>query len=132
MGGVGYSGCKHEVSTPSDHLKSIELESNRLRKYLPLSPASLRDRSEYNADMLKFMDARMMFRDFDGLFERFMKECRLQETGLTMGLQMKSRNTIIEPWPMRIKRSATQNEFDLLLASGHTGSERYVKWERVH
>jgi hypothetical protein len=111
-----------------DQLTSIKTESNRLIKYLPLSPAMLPNR---NADFMRFNDARIMFRDFDKLFQRFCHECQFEEIGKGAGLKMKSNNTIIEPWPMRLKKNATQEEFDILLASSHMGSERYIEWQSL-
>ncbi|KAH0565170.1 hypothetical protein GP486_001434 [Trichoglossum hirsutum] len=121
----------HEVSTPMDNLNAIKSESDELRQYLPASPAMFQNRDSYDADFMRFNDARMMFRDFDKLFKRFMYECRFEEIGKAAGLKVKSNNTIIEPWPMRLKKNATQDEFNIFLASGHIGSERYVEWESV-
>ena len=64
-------------------------------------------------------------------FQRFMDECRLEKMGKASGLQMKLKNTIVEPWPIRLKKNATQDEFDVLLASSHVGSERYVEWKGI-
>lgn len=77
------------------------------------------------------MNAQVLFRDFDKLFDRFKLDCRLSEISNATNLKMKSKHTIVEPWPLRIKENATQYEFDVLLASGHIGSERYVEWESL-
>ena len=45
---------------------------------------------------------------------------------------MRDGNTIQEKWPMRLRKGATKEEFDLLIASGLTGSERYVEWRAAH
>lgn len=84
-----------------------------------------------NPDLIKVMAGVLLFRDFDGLFSRFKRECRLDEISESIGLKMKSKNTIVQPWPMRIKENASQREFDILLASSHTGSERYVEWKKA-
>ena len=48
------------------------------------------------------------------------------------GVTMKEPHTIIDKWPMRLKlrpgQAGAQEEFDVLLSSGHTGTERYVAW----
>jgi hypothetical protein len=44
---------------------------------------------------------------------------------------MKKKNTVIEKWPLRLKKGATKEEFRILHSSGHVGSERYVEWKRV-
>lgn len=50
------------------------------------------------------------------------------------GIVMKKDNTLVEKWPLRLKLSPehpdAQNEWDVLQASNHTGSERYVEWKR--
>ena len=116
----------HEAFTPTDYLTSIKSEGDRLRRYLPIEPATLRN--ENSADFLKFNDARIMFRDVDKAFQSYVKEYHFEEAAKAAGLKMKSKNTIVEAWPMRLKSNATQDEFELLLASGHTGTERYVEW----
>ena len=98
---------------------------------MPISPAIFQSGERYNVDVLRLNDARAMFRGFDKYFERFVHDCRLEDLGKAAGLQMKSSNTIVEKWPMRLKKNATQDEFDLLLGSNCTGSERYVEWRSV-
>jgi hypothetical protein len=49
--------------------------------------------------------------------------------GKTIGLQVRDKNTIVEKWPLRLKRGASKENFNILLASGHIGGERYVEWE---
>ncbi|KAH9206685.1 hypothetical protein DL95DRAFT_486583 [Leptodontidium sp. 2 PMI_412] len=121
----------HEEFGELDSLKAIKSESDHLRRYLPLNPTMLQSGGEFKADSLRFNDARIMVRDFDALFHWFMHECQFPEISRAAGLAAKTTNTIIEPWPMRLNKGATQAEFDILLASGHMGSERYVEWERL-
>jgi hypothetical protein len=49
-------------------------------------------------------------------------------------LSMKGKNTIIEPWPSKLKlcpgQMGAQEEFELLLASNSSGVKRYVEWKR--
>ena len=71
-----------------------------------------------------------LFWSFDELFSCFKCECRLDEISEATGLKIKSKNTIVQPWPTRIKENA-QHDFNVLLASGHIGSERYVEWENA-
>ncbi len=78
---------------------------------------------------MRFMSAQVLFRDFDELFNRYKCECRIDEFSKAAGLKVNSKNTIVHLWPMRIRKNATQREFNVLLASGHTGSERYVEWK---
>ena len=121
----------HEVYSPLDHLSSIRSVMERLRSYIPTTRAMVQGGSKSSPDFIKFMSAEILFRDFDELFNRFKRECRLDEIGEATRLKMKSKNTIVRPWPMRIKENATQREFQVLLASGHIGSERYVEWKNA-
>lgn len=52
-----------------------------------------------------------------------------------VGVVMKERHTIIDKWPMRLKKTADEEggmeEFRALLASGGSGTERYMEWKRT-
>ena len=121
----------HEVCSPLDHPSSIRSTAERLRSYLPITRDMVQGGSKSSPEFVRFMSAAVLFRDFDELFSRFERECRLDEISRATGLKIKCNNTIVQPWPMRIKENATQREFDVLHASGHTGSERYVEWENA-
>jgi len=62
-----------------------------------------------------------------------MREEHFQEIGCHLGLTMERPHTIIEEWPMRLKLlpdlAGAKEEFEILLASSHTGAERYVEWK---
>jgi len=121
----------HEVFSPLDDLASIGSDMGRMRPYMPANRDMIQHSNASNADFLRFMGACCIFRDFDELFKRYMRECRFGEISKAAGLKMNSKNTIIHPWPMRLKKDATQRDFDFLHASGHNGSERYVEWKSV-
>jgi len=115
-----------ESSNRLDLIMPSRSEADRLFKYLPFSPAIFQG---ITADSIRLTEVLAMFRDFDKPFKQFMDECRFTEISRAAGLKMKARHTIIEPWPMRLKENATQDEFNTLHASSHVGSERYVEWE---
>lgn len=50
------------------------------------------------------------------------------------GLEIKGRHTIIEEWPMRLKKTPGQpgaeEEFEIFRAAGGDGMERYVEWRK--
>ena len=50
------------------------------------------------------------------------------------GVTVKDNHTIVEQWPMRLKlqphQVGSQDEFKTLLASSHSGHERYVEWKK--
>ncbi|KAL9041133.1 MAG: hypothetical protein Q9214_004213 [Letrouitia sp. 1 TL-2023] len=116
----------HEVYTPQDYRHSTV---ERLRSYIPITQEMAQGRRSFSPEFVKFATASVLFRDFDELFDRFKRDCRLGEISDATNLKIKSKHTIVQPWPFRIKENATQHEFDVLLASGHFGSERCVEWE---
>ena len=65
---------------------------------------------------------------------RYMKELKFKDLDSYFSMQMKEPHTLIEKWPMKLKlkpgHAGAQEDFDLLLSSAHTGSERYVEWKR--
>lgn len=50
------------------------------------------------------------------------------------GLVMKENNTVIEKWPLRLKKGPDEpgavEEFDVHIAMGTCGVERYAEWHR--
>lgn len=51
------------------------------------------------------------------------------------GVVVKERHTIIEEWPWRLKKRpgepGAQEEFDIFIAAGPHGTERYMEWRKV-
>lgn len=121
----------HEEYSPLDHLDSSRSTMERVRSYIPVTRDMVQASTSHNPDLVRFLSAEVLFRDFDDLFNRFKRECHLDEISKAAGLTMKSENTIVHPWPMRLRKNATQREFDVRFASGHTGLERYVEWKSV-
>ncbi|KAI1407308.1 hypothetical protein F5Y13DRAFT_183489 [Hypoxylon sp. FL1857] len=89
--------------------------------------------SSYNTNELMVIEGINLIYDMDKYFNRFMKLRRFKEFGSNAGVQMKNKHTIIDPWPLKIPNGRPTKEardyFALLLASGHTGQERYVEWK---
>ena len=60
---------------------------------------------------------------------------RFSNVERSSAVKMKEPHTIIEKWPMRLKlqpgQKGAKEEFELLLSSGHVGTERYVEWQRT-
>lgn len=72
----------------------------------------------------------------DSLIESsYMSLERFREVAAVSGMAIKDCNTIIEKWPLQLKKKpgqpGAQEEFELLRSSGHGGSERYVEWKRA-
>ncbi|KAG7002098.1 hypothetical protein G7Y79_00029g063940 [Physcia stellaris] len=86
-------------------------------------------------EMFRFMSANDLVRDYDKIFE-FYKSNMVNFSGAadSAGLKMREQNTIIDPWPMRLKKKAgepgAEEEFKRLMESSYSGAERYVEWVR--
>lgn len=124
-----FLNATHEMDTLGDLSVRMASEIKQVQQYLPTGHEIL-SRGTFDPDLINFVAAQELSRDYDPLFERFMNECSFREISRKSKLIMKEENTIIGKWPMRLKKDATQTEFKLLHASGHTGSERYVEWKR--
>lgn len=63
-----------------------------------------------------------------------MKTHKFKDIEHYFGVVIKDRHTIIDKWPTRLKKQSgdkgSQEEFKMLLASGRTGTERYVEWRK--
>ncbi|TVY43017.1 hypothetical protein LOCC1_G004360 [Lachnellula occidentalis] len=121
-----------EVSTRADSVTNMVQEMDRLKRYLPLDMQLLqRHNHMHNAEFLAFSCAKILVRDFDTLFQRYVDKWKLKYLGNMVGMEMKEENTVVDKWPLRLRENATQEQFDLLHASGHQGMERYVEWRFV-
>lgn len=62
-----------------------------------------------------------------------MREESFTEIERYLGMTMKQSHTIVEKFPMRLKlrlgQAGAKEEFENLLASSHSGAERYVEWK---
>ena len=124
-----FLNATHEVAPLGDLSARMGSEIKQVQQYLAIGPELL-SRGSYDPDFMNLLAAQALCRDYDLLFDRFMSECRFLEISRNAKLTLNEENTIIGKWPMRLKKDATQAEFNLLHASGHTGSERYVEWKR--
>ncbi|KAL8367047.1 hypothetical protein RB599_010961 [Gaeumannomyces hyphopodioides] len=98
-----------------------------------MAAVSLRD--EALNFTIRSMAAKDSARDIDMIFDAYMKRFRFDDVGVTRGVQMKEKNTIVEKWPMRFyfngPTAKAKKEFARLLSSHHIGHERYVEWKAM-
>ncbi|TVY40387.1 hypothetical protein LSUB1_G002857 [Lachnellula subtilissima] len=123
-----FLNATHEMRMTQPAETSLESQVNQLAQYMKPSAEMLRNASGFSAEIIKTQEALGFFCDYDALFELFMKHYGFKNAASLSGLEMKGENTIQDNWPLRLRKGATQEEFELLVASGHTGSERYVEW----
>ena len=100
-----------------------------------LSEPNARDPFHHSAAVIKFGSALEEYRDFDGIFRRYMNTEELQDCGRAAGLKMREQHTIVAPWPLQLNKHARDEEakkkFEEVLAWGFSGTERYVEWVRA-
>lgn len=125
----------------------IMFRMRKVRAYLPVTGPL---RSRYDPTMILHSSALDLLRDNDELFKqfvypmtqtgailifyRYMKEVHFLDTARLLNLTMKQSHSIVEKWPMRLRlksyEAGAKEEFKILLASAHSGAERYVEWKR--
>ena len=109
----------------------------QLQKYLPMDSAMValihasRQSGEYHPELLLRTFSADLFKDWDRYFNEYVKKMRIDEAAGMCGLKIKEKHSLVQPWPYRVRATSTQNEFDVLLASGTTGWERYVELENA-
>ena len=85
-------------------------------------------------ESFKFYAAHQLLRDFDKLFGDYEAVMDFSTAARNAGLMMRVPNTVIEAWPMRLKKrpgeEGAEEEFKVVMESSCTGSERYVEWIR--
>ena len=120
-----------ECEDPSETGQTIINSSSAMHKFLPPHPGIL---SPQSPAFIKHMTALELFKDFELSFRRYMKEVDFKRCGNAAGVEMRENPTIVEPWPLRLDPIARDKKarakFESLMASGHTGCERYVEWIR--
>ncbi|GAB1193899.1 hypothetical protein APSETT444_003135 [Aspergillus pseudonomiae] len=126
-----FLNATREMSTPADQLASMPRAIETLQRFLPMRPRQGDPNNKYNAEFLNQMSAADLFTDNDTLFNRLVERARFKDMGRLLGLGMKTNNSIVAKWPMRLGDNPTQHEFEMAFWSGHTGCERYVEWHRV-
>ncbi|KAI9689028.1 MAG: hypothetical protein M1822_000765 [Bathelium mastoideum] len=124
--------------TVEEHLKYADMqkELEALKTYLGdpfLSRPMMRNVN--NPEFLRLSAARALVRDNDRLFAIYESRNHFAAATAKVGLRMKNANTVIEKWPLMLKelprQQGAKEEFDMLMASGHTSGERYVEWSRI-
>jgi len=87
--------------------------------YLPMNlvifPGTVLD-----ADLVGFVEARRFLLTLMMPFDITMiKKHQPSENGRAARLKIKSINTVIKSWPLRLKETAQQEEFEVVCATGH-------------
>ncbi|KAK4113195.1 hypothetical protein N656DRAFT_824922 [Canariomyces notabilis] len=113
---------------------ATEQATGKVLTYLPVTDfASFLNPS--GAEMTRMWDARNLFLDLDTFFNLYRAHRNFGAIAAESGAVEKGNNTIVEKWPLRLKRQlgqeGAQEEFRVMLASSYTSMERYMEWTRA-
>lgn len=101
---------------------------------LKFLPAESSVPKKADAAATRRIQAKGIFRDLDHLFGHYMRMEDFEKVSREAGLRMKTANTVIDAWPLRLRKRhgepGAQEAFDRLLESGSSGNERYVECVR--
>ncbi|GAW26834.1 putative MYND finger family protein [Rosellinia necatrix] len=85
-----------------------------------------------SVDAVRLCTALDMADDVETHFTKYMRLHEVTDLAASTGLTMKVNHTIVDAWPMRFPRGRpgqeAKDDFAHLLASNHTGHERYLEW----
>ncbi|KAF2141159.1 uncharacterized protein K452DRAFT_272970 [Aplosporella prunicola CBS 121167] len=118
----------NEMESRPDTTQTLWREMGRLMAYFPENRLA---KNKRGAETIKLTAALDLLRDFDGLFTRYTQRYDFASASKDAGVQCKTKHTLVEPWPMRLKDNATKENFEALFGSHHCGSEHYLEWQRV-
>ncbi|KAI1101065.1 hypothetical protein F4804DRAFT_317033 [Jackrogersella minutella] len=125
---VLFLNAVHEMFHDEDRQKMAAHEIKEVWKYRSPQPPS----GPYDADWIINNMATEQVRDVDKYFDRYMRVVKFTEIAEFSGMEFKKQSTIIEPWPLKVKKKPHQRgakeEFNTLLSSSHSGCERYMEW----
>ncbi|EUC48557.1 hypothetical protein COCMIDRAFT_34040 [Bipolaris oryzae ATCC 44560] len=126
---------ENEANTPEDKQSTVK-ERNRLDEYIPIG----KPREDMARAPMKLIThpniilravCSDMFKPWDKYFNIFMDKCKITQFATQCGMAIKEEHTIVQPWPYRVEDQTTKEEFDILRASGTTGSERYMEFQKL-
>ena len=110
---------------------SLRLAMKKVAKFLPVKEIPIKRNS---AAMVRMMLAKDIFRDLDHVFTHYMKLKDFGKASREVGMTMRIRNTVIDPWPLRFMKEygepGAQEDFDRLMSLSFSGNERYSEWVR--
>lgn len=106
-------------------------ELQRFKDCREVIPRLVSTRTSTELDMIRIGSCCGSFGDFDSVFQGFLKGVHLNKLAKTSGFKGKDKHTIIEPWPFRVTRETTKEEFDILDSGRYMGSARYMEFERL-
>ena len=135
---TSFINAVNETDMNTDYVEHFAAKGRGLEVLASYDPDGLlkfiASSSPYDPEKLRISQSFDFFRDNDKLFRIYMAAFQFDGAASVAGVKMKQRNTIVNEWPMRLKKRNGENgakeEFEVLRASSHNGTERYVEWVR--
>lgn len=118
-------------------------DHEQLKAYFPAQEAGLCVAERVRRSLFwEIVRARFLVKNPEKAWELYKGINRFDQSAADRGMRMKQRNTIVDEWPLRLKLTGrfkedgratadSQREFDLLRASGHDGTPRFVEWQKA-
>ncbi|KAL8670788.1 MAG: hypothetical protein Q9168_004686 [Polycauliona sp. 1 TL-2023] len=105
---------------------------NRALEYLSLDNGGMI--APNSPQMMTIATAMDLLKDYDRIFAWYMDRFKFDACSKHFGLQMRVQNSVVEAWPMRLKKKfgeeGAKEEFQDLLSSPFQEVERFVEWVR--
>jgi hypothetical protein len=131
IGEVYHFDTNYEKQRGNESMKLIQ-------KFIPMTPALImramvggEQAMMSSPELIRMSSCYTMFGDFDKAFSIFLKDIGMDKIARQCGMIAKKTHTIVKPWPLRITEQSTQDDFDILCGTSHTGAERYMEFERI-
>lgn len=132
------NACEIAERMMGDRMSGVEQKKqiDRITRYIHFDTRDLmKAMNPASPEISKFMAAKDLVRDYDKIWEFYTsKMVNFSASADSAGLVMREPNTIIDPWPMRLKKKpgepGAEEEFKRLMESSCSGAERYVEWVR--
>ncbi|KAI8935049.1 hypothetical protein NX059_008713 [Plenodomus lindquistii] len=123
------------IANPQGDIHSMISAMKRLETYIPFDkPRTDSSRGKTNTsahpDLILRTACCDMFKPWDKYFDMFMDETNIVQIAAVYGMAIKEKHTIVKPWPYKVRNGTTKREFDVLRASGNTGFERYMEFQK--
>ena len=104
---------------------------NRVKAYLNLQPwqyPAARSEHEMSAEVMRIRAGNDIVRDYDAIFDFYMRTMDFEACARDAGVRMRKRNRVVEMWPMRVKKEpgeeGAKEDFERVMASRSTGTGR--------
>ena len=100
--------------------------------FLDFPASSIDQLGPYHPEMIRFMNANSIFAPFDEWWRTYADLVQMSDEARANEMTIRSPNEITSEWPFRLRKLfgqyGAQDDFDKILESESTGSQRYVEW----